>query len=174
MAFSDQPARAGVGVAAAAVGYGASQVLGANIWLPAIFAVIALLLIAKFRSLLVEHLRLAIALLLAQTTWMLIGALILPALLPQVIGDVVIGYGLAAWLLARPSRTPAIVLIVLEILALAINIYVMSVVGLWGQAMAALVVHVALRLGIIVTTALALKHGLVRAFDADMAQEVFS
>ena len=159
MAFSDQQRNTAVSVVSIAAGFVASRFLGANLWLTAILAGLAYWAIGRLRPATGMPLRFASALLVAHCIWMLIGVLVLPAQLLQVGPDIVIGFGLAAWILFAPSRASVIVLIVFEVLGCGINLLVLMQAA-QGAMVAALVMHMLLRTGIIAACAVALRKGL--------------
>ena len=175
MSYLDEEPRYGGSFAALLVGYGASRFLGANLWLPVLVALGGKYAIGRIRPAASNHLRWSLGLLFGHTAWMAIGLIALPEQVLLILPDVVVGLALLAWNLIALSRVPAIVLSVYEVVGLAVNAMVALQVGQWGAAMAALLVHIGLRLGIISYAVMAIRSGF-RAPETDLAEteEVFS
>jgi len=106
---------------------------------------------------------------------MLIGAIALPAQAANVALDIVLSAALLAWATATLSKSSVMAIIVFEVLSLVVNIYAAVMIGQWGDQMAALVVHIGFRIGILVFAGLGLANGLRSAQEnIDEVDEVFS
>jgi hypothetical protein len=174
MAYSDQPEQYGGQFVGMAVAYGLSRVLGAALWLPVATTLIAGFILNRLRPMLGEALRWALALLIGQTAWTLVGVAFYPAQIGDVAVDLGIAVPLALVLAVRPHRIAVWILVAFEVVVL--GIVVSAVLGMprWDADMMGLVVNAGMRLGIIGCCAYALVHGLLREPDFAEEQEVFS
>lgn len=175
MSYLDEEPRHGASIAAVVGGWGISSLVGGAIWLPALIAVLYQWLIRKFRPLAAQPLRWAIAFTLGQCMWMGIGGIAMPRQLPMVLPDIVIGLALSGWALARLSRLPLVLLILVQLAGLAINAMLGFQIGSWGPQMAALLAHGVLRSVILGFAVYALATGRLRQPMAEEdAEEVFA
>lgn len=175
MSYLEEGSEKGASFVAVLVGYGASKALGVNVWLPLLLSLLIGWGIGRIRPKAGRDLRVVLALLAAQAVWMLIGAIVVPAQAPNVALDILISAALLIWALASLARAAAIGIIVFEVLSLGLNLYMAVVIGQWGAEMAALIVHIAIRCGIIAFSVMAIRHGLESASQAaDEVEEVFT
>jgi len=175
MAFSDQSQKYGVSFVALLAGFGASQFLGLQLWFAAGLSLASGWAIARFVPRIATELRVALALVCGQTLWIILGAIVIPAMIPAVAFDVVIAFALLGWVFFRPSRAAVIALIVFQLLALAFNIYVLSLTDYLTQQWQALIVHILIRIGVIAFSGVALHKGMVaRSSDDENMENVFS
>lgn len=176
MAFSDQESPyAGGGFVALLAGYGASYLLGANVWLPLLLSFGAIFGISRLLPRIGDFLRFAAGVAIGQLLWMIIGVLVQPEMISNLALDLVLGLGLVGWCLIRPSKLAVALLILLQVASLVVNLQTAMQIGEWGPMMAAILVHIALRTGVMVLAIMALKEGLLRSYVADdEVEEVFS
>lgn len=174
MSYSDQPSQYGSGFMVWIGAYGLSRLVGVNLWVPAILVGTAKLAVGKARPKFSTWLQWVVALVAGEGAWMLLGALLFPAQMAQVALDIVVGFAMVVWLLVRPSRAALAVLVLFELAGLAANLFVAYQIGTWTPLMAALLLHIAMRLGVLVCVFGAWQDGPLIREDLSEAEEVFS
>lgn len=175
MSYLDEEPRNGRSFGAVIGGYAVSRLLGAAMWLPVLLAVLCQWLIRKARPQAAEPLRWAAALTLGQCLWMLLGGIIVPGLMPNVLPDIVLGIAVSLWLIVSLARLPLVLLLLLQLGGLAVNVWAAANLGVWGPAMGALIGHMALRCGVIGFGAYALAtSGLRIEVPDEEAADVFA
>lgn len=86
-----------------------------------------------------------------QLLWLLVGAIMAPAMWAAIAVDLAIGGVLLAWFLARPSVAPAALIILFQFVGLGMNLWLLNDAGLANPVGKALVLHIILRLTILGT-----------------------
>ena len=176
MAFSDQESPYSGGKFVAMLGaYGVSYFIGANLWLPMLLSIGAALAISRLTPKISEQLRLSLSLAIGQLFWMIVALLIQPELFAVVAPDLVIGFGIIGWCLTKPSKIAVVMLVLLQFAGLIVNIMTAMKFGEWNSNMAAVAVHVVMRIASIIFALMALKSGLLNSVEIDSeVEEVFS
>ena len=180
MAFSDQESPYSGGKFVAMLGaYGVSYFIGANLWLPMLLSIGAAfgaaLAISRLTPKISEQLRFSLSLAIGQLFWMIVALLIQPELFAVVAPDLVIGFGIIGWCLTKPSKIAVVMLVLLQFASLIVNIMTAMKIGEWSSDMAAIAVHVVMRIASIIFALMALKSGLLNSAEIDSeVEEVFS
>ena len=176
MAFSDQESPYSGGKFITLLGgYGASQLLGANLWLPLLLTFATIFAIGRLFPRIAVNLRYALGVMIGQLLWVVVALIIQPAQISSVLVDLILGFGIAGGCIVKPSKIFVGLLLFLQSVTLAINLFVAYKLGEWGPSMAAILVHIAMRVAAIILAVMALRAGpLLRRDDGNEAEEIFA
>lgn len=145
------------GCAGALGGFLLSRYCQACMWIPLIATVIVgglLFLTPRYRR---SPMLPSIAIQSGHMFWMILGLLVAPAMVLRILPDVLILLIGITWLMLRPGLACVVFLTLYQVLSLAVNVRLASVVAVDSLACKALVAHIVLRILSILSMWLGLK-----------------